>query len=52
MNKLTIGEYTFYDIKAFMELNNIKTRATVYNWVKQEKAIQKNIVKSAWFRLA
>ena len=51
MNKLTIQNKAYYDMKTFMEMHDI-TRATVYNWVKSGKVTQKNIVKSAWFRLS
>jgi len=52
MNKLTVGDSTYYDIESFMKINGLKTRASVYNWVKSNKAIKKNIMNSAWFKLA
>lgn len=52
MNKITVGDSTYYDIEYFMKIAGLKTRASVYNWVKSGKAIKRNIMNSAWFKLA
>lgn len=52
MNKLTIDDSTYYSIESFMKMNGLTTRASVYNWVKSGKAIKKNVINSAWFKLA
>jgi hypothetical protein len=52
MNKLTLGNETYYDIHSFMVIAGLKTRASVYNWVREGKAVKKNIMNSAWFKLA
>ncbi len=52
MNKVTIGEYTYYDIETFMKMNNINVRKTVYNWIESGKAIKKKIGSNAFFKKA
>ena len=52
MSKVKIKDTVYYSIDEFMNLNNINARKTVYNWVKDGKAIKKNLGSNAYFKMA
>lgn len=51
MDVITIADKKYYSIDKFMLQNNIRSNKTVYNWVKDGKAEQKNMFNTSFFRL-
>jgi len=51
MDVITIGNITYYSIDRFMLMNNISSKKTVYNWVKDGKAEQKKIYNTSFFKM-
>jgi len=51
MDVITIADIKYYSIDKFMLMNDIKSKKTVYNWVQDGKAMQKNILNSSFFRM-
>lgn len=49
LDKIKIKEKEYYSIARFMELFSLKTRKTVYNWVKDGKAEVKKIGSNSFF---
>lgn len=50
-DKLKIGDKEYYSILLFMELNSIRSRSTVFHWVRDGKAIVKKIGSNSYFAM-
>jgi len=51
MDVVIINNETYYSIEKFMLMNNLKSKKSVYNWVKNDRAEQKRIYNTSFFRL-
>lgn len=49
ISKVTIGNKQYYCIELFMTLNSLKTRKSVYDWIKEGKAEKKKIGSASFF---
>lgn len=49
--RLRIGGKVYYPIEQFMQLNSLRTRRSVYNWIKEGKAEKRKIGSGSFFTL-
>jgi hypothetical protein len=49
MNKVKIGEKEYCSIDLFMIMHNLKTRKSVYDWLKEGKVEKKKIGTNSFF---
>lgn len=49
LGKVKIQDKEYYSITLFMLLNNLKTRKSVYDWIKEGRAEKKKIGSNSFF---
>lgn len=50
MEKITIGNETFYSWKEFLKVSGLKNRKSIYDWVNNGKAEIKKIGSASFFK--
>ena len=51
MDKITIGDKTYYSWERFLKVSNLKNRKSIYDWVKTGKAEVYKIGSCSFYKL-